>query len=747
MPIVKFLLSSAIALGVSAALAEPPRVLPPGELPKDVRLAPLKDLDGYFPLTPPASREAWARRAEEVRMQMRVALGLWPEPSRTPLNAVIHGQISGDDYTVEKVYFESMPGLFVTGNLYRPKGGAANKHPAVLCPHGHWDEARFRLLGDAELKKELESGGERLAGGGRSIFQSLGVQLARMGCVAFVYDMLGYCDSHQISMEVAHKFAKQRPEMNARENWGLYSPQAETHAQSIMGLQTWNSVRALDFLAALPDVDPTRLACTGASGGGTQTMILGALDPRLAVECPAVMVSTAMQGGCTCENASLLRVNTGNIEFAALFAPKPLGMTAANDWTKEMPTKGYPELQKHYALMGAPDHVQLWPMLQFPHNYNAPSREKIYAWFNKYFGLGLADAQLVEREYTVLNRDQLTVWDAAHPAPAGGPDFERKLLRWWHDDAQHQFADSTKRFREIAGPAWKAIIGRTLENAGDVAWEERKELTREFSTGQKNYRLHAGILRNTTYGEELPAFIVEGSQFSEISNNAPRVVWLDEAGKRSVFTSDGAGLRAEVRAIADAGGAILAIDCFSQGEFLPGDAPVTQTRRVSNPREFAAFTFGYNRALFSQRVHDTLTAIRYFVTRPHRTPFPTQLVAFGMAGPIAAAARAVAGDAVEGAVIDTNGFEFADVTQIQDPNFLPAAAKYGGVAGLLALAAPGRSCVVHKGPDAPELARASYVNIQAGHGLVHMPPSDSVRSAAIEWLLNRPSQESRRLSE
>ena len=178
-----------------------------------------------------------------------------------------------------------------------------------------------------------------------------------MGIVAFNFDMLGYCDSQQISFAVAHRFAKQRPEMNAAENWGLFSPQAEAHAQSVMGLQTWNSIRALDFLETLPDVDAKRIGCTGASGGGTQTFILGAIDPRLAVACPAVMVTTAMQGGCTCENASLLRIGTGNVEFAALFAPKPLGMTAANDWTKEMATKGFPELQKHYALSA---HRRTW---------------------------------------------------------------------------------------------------------------------------------------------------------------------------------------------------------------------------------------------------------------------------------------------------------------------------------------------------------------------------------------------------
>ena len=90
------------------------------------------------------------------------------------------------------------------------------------------------------------------------------------------------------------------------------------------------------------------------------------------------MVGTAMQGGCTCENACLLRVETGNVELAALFAPKPLGMTAADDWTKEMPTKGFPELQRQFAMLGAPQNVMLTPLLQFQHNYNYPSRAAMY---------------------------------------------------------------------------------------------------------------------------------------------------------------------------------------------------------------------------------------------------------------------------------------------------------------------------------------------------------------------------------
>jgi hypothetical protein len=658
----------ALCFAAGSFAQELPRVLRPGELPKDVRLAPPKDLDGYFPFTPATSRDAWEKRAAHVRRQMRVALGLLPEPTRTPLNAVVHGRIDGDDYTVEKVYFESMPGFFVTGSLFRPKNSqtGGKKIPAILCPHGHWDEARFRLLGDAELKKELASGGERLPNGGRSIFQSLGVQLARMGCVALVYDMIGYCDNKQISFDVAHKFAKQRPEMSTRENWGLFSPQAETHAQSIMGLQTWNSMRALDFLTSLPEVDPQRLGCTGASGGGTQTMILSALDPRITVECPAVMVSTAMQGGCTCENASLLRVDTGNIEFAALFAPKPLGMTAANDWTKEMETKGYPELRTHYTMMGAPDHVALWAMLQFGHNYNALSREKIYGWFNKHFALGLSDAQLAEREYNVLSREQLSVWDAEHPVPSGGADFERKLLRWWHDDAE---AQQKKNATTLRLEAWRGVVRRDFADA--LSWQIKAERAAD-AKGPVTARLIA----NETFGESVPISALDPKKPS-----GQIALWLSDAGKNGLFAANGQP-RTEVQRLLDAGASVIGVDLFMQGEFLADPAKAARNRRVQNPREAAAYTFGYNDALLIQRLHDLFTVLQ-FLRRQAHPPRAISLVALDGTAPIAAIARVLAGNAIQTTLLDTHHFRFANISSLDDPAFVPGAAKYGDLPALL----------------------------------------------------------------
>src|SRR5262249_25813845 len=310
-----------------------------GGEPKDSRLGKLKDLNGYFPFTPPTSKEAWEKRRQEVREQVLVANGLWPMPARTPSMPTIHGKIERDGYTIEKVFFASYPGHYVTGNLYRPANAAkGKKHAGVLFAHGHWQDARLSEFSDKVADAELKSGAEKTREGAQSIFQALCQQLARMGSVVFQYDMVGNSDSKQIG----HR-------------QGFLDAEAELRLQSFMGLQTWNSIRSLDFLLSLPDVDPQRIGMTGASGGGTQTFILAALDDRVKVAFPAVMVSTGMQGGCICENCSLLRTGTGNIEMAGLIAPRPLAMSGANDWTKHIEKDGLPQLKDLYKLYGVED--------------------------------------------------------------------------------------------------------------------------------------------------------------------------------------------------------------------------------------------------------------------------------------------------------------------------------------------------------------------------------------------------------
>ena len=276
----------------STALSAP-RALPEDSLPADSRLDALKDLNGYFPFHPPKSPADWTVESARIRHDLKVAVGLFPEPVRHPLNSVIHGRIDGGDFTAEKVYFETRPGYLLTGTLYRPKS-ITGKIPGVLCPHGHWNEARFYDCGETKAAQLIKKGAEKHIESARNHIQSRCIGLARLGCTVLQYDMIGYCDNDQISHQLAHRFSKQRPEMISEKDWGLYSPQAESHLQSIMMLQTWNSIRAIDFLQSLPEVDPGRIAVTGASGGGTQTFALSALDPRVTVSMPAVMVGLSL---------------------------------------------------------------------------------------------------------------------------------------------------------------------------------------------------------------------------------------------------------------------------------------------------------------------------------------------------------------------------------------------------------------------------------------------------------------------
>lgn len=678
---------------------------------EDSRVGPLKDLNGYFPFPAPKSVQEWEPRRDFVRRQLLVSQGLWPMPTKSPLNAVIHGKIDQGDYTVEKVYFESAPGFFVTGNLYRPKH-ITGKIPAVVFPHGHWTDARFLIQPDQFVREEIATGQERFEQGGHSRFQSMCVQLARMGCIAWQIDALSDSDSKQLSPEIVHKFAKQRPEMNRTDGWGLYSPQAEANLQSVMGLQTLNSIRSVDFLLTLPEVDPARLAVTGSSGGGTQTMLLAAADPRVALSYPVVMVSTAMQGGCSCENATLLRVNSGNVEIAALFAPKPQGMNTANDWTKEMATKGFPDLQKLYGLYGRKDFVTLQRGEHFPHNYNAVTRMGFYEVLNRHFKLGQV-SPIVEKDYVPLPKEKLTVWDAEHPAPkAADPEFERGLLKWLKTDAEQQLsaaAQNAQGREQVLRPAIESLIGRPYAQAGEVGFPDASTQWRD-----SHFRTQ-GKLLNATYGEEVTI-----DWLQPVNPTGEVVIWLDDAGKGSARLADGS-IRPELQTLIDRGIGVLTADLFQQD--VKG---LKQTRVVAGPREVPAYTFGYNHALFAQRVHDVLTITRYLRARRDSSQpavNKVSLAGFGKMGVVAAAARAVSGGAIDKAAVDTGGFRFGQLLDYRDPMFLPGGSKYLDVPGLLCVAS----------------VRPLWVAGEKDHSFfrsatLHIDGTDA-KTAAASWLL------------
>lgn len=721
----------AIAVVANVSAADPIRVYERGQLPNDKRLEPPKDLDGYFPFVVPESKAAWEARAESLRLQVKVATGVWPEPERTPLNAVIHGSVSRPGFTAEKVYFESMPGHFVTGLLFRPADGKKGvQRPAVLCPHGH--EGRLQDYGAAQMAGLQKSGAEKFEESGRFPQIARCAQLARMGCVVFIFDMLGYADSVQISRELAHGYAKRRDDFEGKETWGLFSTQAESRLQSVMGIQTWNSVRCLDFLASLPDVDPKRMAVTGSSGGGTQTILLGAIDERPIAAFPNGMVSTSMQGGCTCENCTLLRVGTGNVELAALFAPRPQAMTAVNDWTKAMMTKGYPELQQLYGLFGVQENVFCREMMHFPHNYNYESRLTMYRWFNRHLNLGYVEAEIDETDYALLTPEEYTVWNAEHPKPAGGESHERAITKFLAEDSDKQIkallpknADELARYQHVVGGAFRTIIGRDVPDHNDI---QRTKVDKQKQAG---YILFEDILRLATRGEELPVL----SLFPTAAKwNGDVVIWVHGAGKNSLFANDGQ-LHAGAQQLIDGGASVVAADLFGQGEFLPGDTPLTRQATVKNTRQSASYTFGYNDTVFARRVHDVLTLIAW-VRNDEHAPKRVNVLAIEGAGPVAAAARAIAGKSVDKLAVDTAGFRFAGLTDYLDPNFLPGAVKYGDMIGLLSLSAPNPLWVAGEQGKIPGPLLMAYTATDK-RGALESWGLQTAIEPAVKWLLSK----------
>lgn len=678
---------AAVAVSTLSSAAEPLQ---------DARLKPLRTLnDAYHPWVPPTTRAAWDEESQRIREQLLVACGLWPMPETTPLDPVIHGRIERDGYTVEKVYFASRPGHYVTGSLYRPVNGNG-KAPGVLCPHGHWANGRFYDAGEAAAQEQINIEAEEFMSGARSPLQARMVQLARMGCVVFHYDMVGYADSQTID----HRD-------------GFNDVEAELWLQNKMGLQTWNSIRALDFLTSLPDVDAERIGVTGASGGGTQTFMLCALDPRPAVAFPAVMVSTAMQGGCVCENASYLRQDINNIAIAALCAPRPMAMSGADDWTIDIETKGLPELKQVYSLYDAAANVNAVCYPQFKHNYNEVAREMMFDWFNEHLGLGL-DTPVVQTDFEPLSQEQMTVFDAEHPVPEDALSAE-PLRERMTEEARAQFAalvpesaDDVAEYRRVIGTAARVMLDDGVPEGVDPRTPDGWET--------EEYRFLEGWFNRPGFVEQVRLSVVLPKKF-----NGEAVLWFDERG-RSHLLQGPREPTAEVMKLLGAGYAVISADLLLTGPDVPSPAEV----RPVAPN-FPGYTFAYNRPLISERVHDILTMVGAARMQPEVQK--VHLVATGDAGPWGLLAAAIAGDQLASTTADLRGFSFTQVESPDDPMFLPGALKYGDIAGLAALAAPAPLTIYGTENTDLDVLRAVY---QAAGGELKLTDAELSPAQVVE---------------
>jgi dienelactone hydrolase len=316
----------------------------------------------------------WEKRAQLIRQGILDGAEIKELSHKKPKNITIHSRKTLNGYAVENVSFQSLPGIYVTGNLYTPLN-AKGKLAAILAPHGHGPEPRYK-----------------------EYVQQRCATLARMGAAVFAYDMIGYGDAKYCD----HKIEK------------------------ALKLQLINSTYVLNFLLSLPSVDKNRVAITGESGGGTQTFLLAAVDKRIKVSVPVVMVSGHFFGGCTCESGMPVHKRpthiTSNLEIAALFAPKPMLLISdGDDWTKNTPEFEYPFVKRIYGFYQSEDKVENVHFAQEKHDYNASKRQAAYAFLAKHLGLNTAgvlkDGKFDETGNTVLTEADLKVFNEKFPMP------------------------------------------------------------------------------------------------------------------------------------------------------------------------------------------------------------------------------------------------------------------------------------------------------------------------------------------
>lgn len=333
-------------------------------------------------------KKSWEKHAALVRQGILEGSELNKIKLKKPSNITIHSKKEFNGYSVENVSFQSLEGIYVTGNLYRPLV-QTKKMAGILCPHGHGQDPR--------LKEYTQ---QRCA------------TLARMGAVVFAYDMIGMGDSKQCD----HKIPK------------------------AVKLQLANSIAALDFLLDLPNIDKDRIGMTGESGGGTQTFLLTAIDQRIKVSVPVVMVSGYFFGGCVCESGMPVHKRpthqTTNVEIAALAAPRPMILISdGGDWTNNTPKQEYPFINRIYSFYGAENQLENVHLPNEKHDYGISKRLAAYDFLAKHLKLDInkvmVNGKVDESTNTVLSPTDLQVFDDKHPLPANalmGNEAVMKLL-------------------------------------------------------------------------------------------------------------------------------------------------------------------------------------------------------------------------------------------------------------------------------------------------------------------------------
>jgi dienelactone hydrolase len=633
-------------------------------------------MDTHFRMPVFATREAWLQKAAFLRKQILSSAGLLPMPEKTPLHAQVFGKLERGTYTIEKVLLETYPGFYLGGNLYRPLG-KSGPFPAVVSPHGHWAYGRLENTSQVSVPARC-------------------INLARQGFVVFSYDMVGYNDTDQFP----HGDSGPR----------LGGPREDLWSINTMGLQLWNSIRAVDFVSSLPDVDAGRIGATGASGGGTQTFLLMATDDRIKAAAPVNMISAIMQGN-DCEEAPNLRVGAFNVMFGAMMAPRPLLMVSASgDWTRNTPKEEFPAVQGIYRLLNVEQNVES-VQVDAGHNYNKESREAVYTFFNARL-LG-GKGPVTEQRYRVEQVQDLLA-RFGNPRPANAVTMERYTADRI-GEATHGIEQLLPHDRATLEKARTAFFERLTYSLLDVK-PTPSDIISEKVISEKKETLPNGetmLLGRAGKGDRIPVLWL-APQKADPQIPPTLIVHPDGVAWTRSSSQKPGGL---VRSILDRGGAVLAIDTFQTG-----------AAKASRNRKKRAFTV-FNQTDEANRVQDILTALTYLQSRSNARV--VNLVGLEMGGVWSWFARALAGPGVNLAA-DLVQFRAGTDQEYLDKFSAPGLRKAGDFRAAAVLATQDKLFVHNAGPEFP----ADWVqqSAKAGDSAATIRTARATEAELLAWL-------------
>ena len=606
----------------------------------DSRWQNLPNTDTEFVPKSYSEKTSWEAKREHLRDQILFASGLFPMPEKVPLNVQIGNRLERDGYTIEKVSFQTLPNFFVGGTLFRPIDPKPHSHPGVLAPHGHSDLGR---LNESETAS----------------YQARGLTLARIGCTAFMWDMVDYNDS---ARHLSGKYEDVTYGKVHRAAWGEASDERILWNFNLLGLQLWNSIRALDFIENLPEVDSDRLVCTGESGGGTQTYNLYAVDDRLCAAAPVCMVSSVMQGGCVCENAPGLRFDTNNMEIGAMIAPKPLLLVnSTQDWTKHTPQVEYPTIQSIYSLYGCEENIQQ-VQIDAPHGYNKAMREAVYRWLGRTVNLPIS-ADYEEPPYETEPRENLLVFYDG--LPKGALVDHATLFDEWKNCASRSTASFYPKNIDILEEN-RLNLGKGLRLS--IGFKETESSLTTKPAIWNGLECEDGTLLCHLRNTKVPI------RFFSTKNFKRRItILIHPLGMASVYPP-------LISKLLGNGQAIYTLDCFGIGQNIGPQSP-------QSPRGSSKFFSTFNRSDLAERIGDIGRLLCYILDRDDAEC--VNVVGYGKAGlwSLIAGACISPQDRLR-FLLDLDRFEFDNVDCYLRDLQLPGIFHVGGLDNAAALLAP-----------------------------------------------------------